>query len=228
MTTARDLIEDAAAEIGEDAADTSLSDHDAQRMLRRLRRMLDGWATERLMVYALTQETIALVAGTASYSSSGLAAGRPVKVEGAFVRDGDTDYGLTIVTDDEYQRIPAKTTQSMPEVLYPRMSMPNATLYLWPVPTAAYTLYLTLRRTFGSVAGLSTTVDLPPGYERAIVTNLAVECAPLFGTKVSDETATIARDSKAALKCLNYAPAEMDHGIPSARYPANRVTIYEG
>lgn len=227
MTTARDLVEDAAAEIGELANDTPLSSADAERILRRLNRMLSAWASERLMVYALTQETLALSTGVASYSSTLLSGGRPVRLESAMIRLDGADYPLDIVTDRDYNAIPDKTVQATPEVVYVRMSYPNATFYFWPVPSQAFTCYVTMTRDLVSSLSLSTSVALPPGYEEAIVTNLAVLIAPMFGSQASDTTIAAARDGKARLKVLNYVPVEMDLGMPTIGR-GSRHTIYEG
>lgn len=227
MTTARDLVEDAAAEIGELANDTALSSADAERILRRLNRMLSAWASERLMVYALTQETLALSAGVASYSSTLLSGGRPVRLESAMLRIDGADYPLDIVTDREYNAIPDKTVQATPEVVYARMSYPNATFYFWPVPSVSMTCYATMTRELTATLSLSTTVALPPGYEEAIVSNLALLIAPMFGTQASDTTIASARDGKARLKVLNYVPLEMSLGLPTTGR-GSRHTIYEG
>lgn len=227
MTTARDIVEDAAAEIGELATDTPLSSADAERILRRLNRMLSAWATERLMIYVRTQETLTLVAGTASYSSTGLSGGRPVRVDSAFVRIDGADYPLTIATDAEYQAIPNKTVQATPEAVYPRMSYPNATFYFYPVPSEAMTCYLTMDRELTSTLSLSTSFALPPGYEEAVVANLAVLIAPMFGTSAKEETVLAARQGKARLKAANYVPIVATLGLPGGS-AGSRTSIYEG
>ena len=217
MTTALDLIQDAAAEIGEYADDTPLSAADAQRMLRRLQRMLDSWATERLMVYTVGQETFAMTPGTASYTTASLAAGRPVAVESVFVRSGNEDTPVILTRDkSQYDDIPDKTTTGLPELCYYDAGFATGTFYFWPAPVVAYTAVVTSRRVLTGTLALATTVALPPGYELAIVTNLAVQSAPLFGGQASADTKELARSSKAALKVLNYVPGEL--GVDFALY----------
>lgn len=217
MTTARDLVEDAAAEIGELATDTPLSSADAERILRRLNRMLDSWSNERLMVYELFDETFSTSAGVASYSSSLLASGRPVKVDGVTVRVSNVDYPQTIVSAADYDAIGNKTAGGIPDRVYPQMGYPNATFYFFPVPSGVYTVTVSAYRRLQNGLTLSTTIALPPGYEEAIVSNLAMLIAPMFGTKVSEETALSARESKARIKRVNMQHSEMTIDLPTQR-----------
>lgn len=227
MTTARDLIEDAAAEIGELAADTSLSAFDANRMLRRLQQMIDGWALERLMVYTVGQESFAMTPGTASYTTASLSGGRPVAVESVFVRNDSTDSPVLLTRDKtQYDMIPDKTTTGLPELCYYDAGYTTGTFYFWPAPVVAYTCFVTSRRVLTGALALTTSITLPPGYERAIVTNLAVESAPMFGRDPSASTVDAARKSKAALKVLNYVPGEMQLDYSLQRTQSNILTGY--
>lgn len=227
MTTARDLIEDAAAEIGELAADSPLSNDDAQRMLRRLQRMLDSWSTERLMVYTVGQETFAMTPGTASYTTASLAAGRPVAVDAVMIRSGDEDSPVILTRDKaQYDLVPDKTTTGLPELCYYDAGYTTGTFYFWPAPVVAYTAVVTSRRVLTGTLALSTTIALPPGYELAIVTNLAVACAPLFGRSASAETVDAAKSSKATLKVLNYVPGEMGLDFALHRSHSNIIAGY--
>ena len=49
-------------------------------------------------------------------------------------------------------------------------------------------------------AALTSTVALPPGYRRMIITNLALELAPAFDKQPSPATIAAASDSIAAVK----------------------------
>ena len=155
MTTARDLIEDAAAEIGVFASDSALSDADAQIMLRRLNRMMDSWSAEGLAVYERYDESLTLSANVASYSTALLAGGRPVRVDGVTVTVGGVDYDMRMVSKANYDEIGYKSVAGIPDMCYVQMGMPDATLYFYPAPSAAYTAVSSPRRSTAA-AGITT------------------------------------------------------------------------
>lgn len=208
MTTARDLVEDAAAEVGVMSTDTALSDADAQLILRRLQRMLDSWANEKLIVYSTTEESFSTVDGTTRYTSASLAAGRPVAIDGMFVRSDSVDYPIEIVPRAVYDSFASKADEGLPEYCYVNAAM-TLTMDLYPTPDAVYTVYVRSRRVLTGTLTLATSISLPPGYEMAIVSNLAIAIAPLFGASAKPETVEVAKASKAALKITNYVPGLM-------------------
>lgn len=208
MTTALDLIKDAAAEIGEYASDSSLSDADAQICLRRFQRMLDSWANEKLVVYTISEESFPTVASTTRYTSASLSSGRPVKIESMFLRSNSVDTPITIIPRAVYESFSVKSQTGMPEFCYVNPAM-TLTMDFYPTPDAVYTIYVRSRRALASGLALATTVSLPPGYEMAIVSNLAIAIAPLFGSAAKPETVELAKASKAALKLTNYEPGVM-------------------
>lgn len=66
-----------------------------------------------------------------------------------------------------------------------------------------------------SVATLVSTMDLPPGYQRALMYNLAVEVATMFGLPVPQAVAAIAVQSKGDIQKLNAS-----NNIPVEDIPA--------
>lgn len=184
--------------------------------LELLNEMLESWSTEQLAVPHILQENFTLVAGTASYtigSGATFNTTRPLDVLCGFIRYSSLDYPLRILTRQEYDQIPLKTTQFLPEALYYQPSVANGVITLYGVPDQAYTLYIDSMKQLQSFAGLTTAIVLPPGYKRAIRFNLAPELAPEYNRTPSERVLAIARESKANIKRQNSRPAKLrlDH-----------------
>ena len=220
MTTALDIIKGALKLNGKLGQGESLGSYDSSDGLTALNDMLDSWWNERLAVFQIRRQTHTLVAGTGSYtigSSGTINTTRPNKIVGAFITSSSIDYPMRVIDVKAYDAISAKTTQSdIPQYLYYQPSYPLGIIYLWPVPSAANTLNYDSWLQIQSFSTLTTAVSLPPGYERALRYNLAVETAPLFG--VSEPSAIVIRiatESKAAISRTN-SPAmisQVDAGL---------------
>jgi hypothetical protein len=208
--TALDIITDALIDLGAIDPIEALTADEASHGLRRLNAMLGSWSNERLACYQILQENFALSSGVASYtigSGATFSTTRPLDILSAFIRDGGIDYPLTILTRERYDRIQAKTTQYQPEYLIYTPSVANAVITLYGVPAKAYPvtdgLYINSQKQLQNFALLTTTVVLPEGYVRALIANLALELAPAYRRKPSDELMAIARESKANIKRTN-------------------------
>ena len=206
MATANDIITDALADIGAIDPIEPLTANEAAHGLRKLNELLESWSNESLAVYQILQENFATVAGTASYTIGSGATWnttRPLRIESAFLRSNSIDYPLTVLNREEYDWLPLKTTQYQPEYLFYYPAVANGTVTLYGVPDAIYTVFLNSYKQLQSFAALTDVVVLPPGYLRAIKSNLALELAPGYNREPSALLAAIARDSKAAIKRLN-------------------------
>ena len=209
-TTPTTMIIRALQMIGEKPIGGTLSSGEQTSYLSVLNAMMDSWGLERLMVYQLLQESKALTAGVGSYtigSGGTFNTTRPNKiVDPCFIRDADSfDSPLMIIDAEQYGSLPVKSTgNTYPEYLFYDSAFVGSlgTIYLYPLPDAGLTLYINSWKQLQSFATISDTVTLPPGYQRAIESNLAIELAPGF-TSVSPEVMKIARDSKAAVKRVN-------------------------
>lgn len=227
MATASSMIFRALRLIGEKAPGGSLSATEQSVYLDDLNSMLDSWQIERLMCYHVSQESFALTASTASYTigtNGTFATARPTRiVDPCFVRDAsNVDTPLKLIPVDSYGSIPVKSgSNSYPQYLYYDhgfSSTSTATISLYPPPQAGLTLFINSVKQLQSFGSISTVMVLPPGYQRAIEFNLAIELSGGL-TSVSPEVAKVARESKAALKTMNLPDTMMsvDLGIAYAR-----------
>ena len=206
--TARRLITRSLRDLGVLAIGETPTGAEAMDALDTLNELLESWSLERLMVYVITEVSKALTGGTASYTigtGGSINTTRPLRIENAVVRDANNlDLPVQILTRDEFTRIGLKQTQSTyPCWLYydNAWSAGLGTITLWPVPSASdKSLRLWLWQPLPSVASLETSINLPPGYTRALRSNLAVELAAEYGQELDAALLGVAIDSKAVIK----------------------------
>lgn len=206
--TGRDLVSACLRLIGATAPGETPAASEATEGLAALNRMIDSWSTEGLLIYAVTEEApLTLTAGdaTVTLGTGGDITTRPMRIEKAFIRHNSIDYPITkFLTVDEYARIPDKSVQTpYPYELYDDGGYPQRTLKLYPTPSAGHQLILFTLRPLTSIATLDTVLSLPPGYERALVYNGAVELSPEYGRPADPAVVQIAVESKAGLKRAN-------------------------
>jgi len=211
MTTVRDLINDSLKEIGTLAIGEVASAAEAQDCLRALNQLIQTWQTESLVVYAKNQQIFTYpTTGQQSYTigpTGDFVTTRPVRIDAALNRDSnDNDYWFYVARDfsDYAQLITKKVSAQLQTVLYYDPTYPNGTIYLWPTPSdSTYRLVLWTWTSVTEFATLDDTISLPPGYERALRTNLAVEIVPRYGRPLNPTLAQMAMDSKAQIKRTN-------------------------
>jgi hypothetical protein len=204
----------------------TLDDDESTDGLTALNAMLDSWQLERLSVYQITQGSYSWAGALASKtigSGGAISAQRPVRIDSAFFTDsGSQWHELTVLQDRaEYDAFVIKTTQSStPQYLFMDPAYPLATIYLYPVPSSTITLKLNTWQTLQSFSALTTDLALPPGYQRAIEFNLAIEFGAEFGVDVPKDVRVIAIQSKAAVKNLNMPSmvARLDTAVSAGRY----------
>lgn len=207
--TARSLITRSLRDLGALAVGETATAEEASDALTSLNELLEAWSLERLMVYHIAEVTKTLTASTASYTigaGGSINTARPLRIENAVLRDANNlDIPVRLLTRQEYAGIYLKqTTSTYPYWLYYDNNY-NAsgygTITVWPVPsTSDKTLRLWLWQPLSNVATLDTTINLPPGYTRALRSGLAIELAAEYGRDVPESLAVVALESKAAIK----------------------------
>ena len=220
MAEARDIVTDALREIGVLAAGEVATADEANNGLVVLNRMLDTWAAERLMIYTVTRTTWAIVASDGQYSvgSGGdVNVARPVHANDITVNymdstpDPDAEYPLRPLTDAGYAALdPKGQTDTLPQLFYYNPTYPLGTLTLWPAPTSTtLTGVLYAPAAVSQFAALDTAVSLPPGYEEALVKNLALRLAPSYGRPPDQMLVDYAREVKGIVKRANRRLVDM-------------------
>lgn len=223
MATALEVITAALKEINVLASGETASGDDATDGLAALNRLRDQWAAERLMIYPLGRTTLVLSNATSypvgpqtpSPAQAWFNMARPMFIDhvGYVVTttDPDTEYPLRQLTNAEWEQLPQKgLTGSIPTAWWYDATYPNGLLYLWPIPTDSGLTGVIYAPTAGvAFTSLSESVAGPPGWERCMVKNLAIEMLPSYGRQPDPLLMEQARDSKSVVKRSNGTVREM-------------------
>jgi len=189
---------------------------DTDTALEALNNLLASWRNDNLTIFSSTKLTLSLVASTASYTigpTGDLVTTRPISIEYAYQTISNTDYGVAIQTQEEYDRINDKTTTGdLVHLIAYNPTMADGTLSVWPIPNANTSLYLTVNTTL-DVLTAGTTLSFPPGWERALGANLAVEIAPEYGIEVPQSVMMLAQKSLTEIKRANLRPVKLNSGL---------------
>jgi hypothetical protein len=213
--TALDLITRSHVLAGIAAVEDTLPGPDANNGLLSLNSLLESLRLQGLTVSTVTRVTKAIVSGSASYTvgvGADIVAERPLHVDAArllLASSPDIEIPLQVLLQDEWERVTAKDqTSTLPSKVYYNPTFPLGTLYVHPVATditAELVLYLPTALT--APALLSTVLSLPPGYERMLRYNLAVDLCAEYQRPVDPNVRQIAIDALAWLKRNNVRPA---------------------
>ena len=183
-----------------------------------LNQMLDSWRNDKLMCYAIQDQSITLAAAQTTRTmgpTGNLVTTRPVEIQTAYIVVGNQSYQVEIINEDEYARIPDKTaTAPYPNRIYYQPSMPDGTIYMYPVTSGASTLHVLTRTPVLAYAATTDTVTLPPGWEQAISFNLAVHMASDWGKPVPPKVEQIAASSLRSIKRMNSKPIKIYSELP--------------
>lgn len=209
MATGQTLVNRAMRLLGLINSGESPTSTESDDALIAINAMLDSWRNDRLMTYALQDESLTLVAADFSYtigSGGQLNTTRPVSIESCYCRANSLDYPVRVIQFDEWNSIVDKTaTSDIPEVVYYEPTMATGTLLVWPVPTTANVLHLTTRVPLTALV-LGTTVSLPPGWEDAIASNGAIAIAAEFQIDPRQSVVKMSQDSLKGIKRINSRP----------------------
>jgi hypothetical protein len=182
---------DAAMELGILPQGEALAAGDAFFLLRKLNRIIDNWNADRQAVtddqflsFTLTPSLNPHTIGPtlATWDTT-----RPVSVEGVQLTIGSSGtLELMKRTAAWFQALTDPTlTSETPTDFYYNPTWPNGSLYLYPVPSAAYVVQLLVR---GIIAGdyeLDEELPLAPGYRDALTLTLAEESLAAYGSALT-------------------------------------------
>lgn len=216
--TALDVLTDALELLQVYAPGETISAADSSRALSTLNDMLDDWSNYTLACYTILEQSLVLVPNQQQYTigPGGYVNGtRPLKIlDGpgtAYVQDGNgNNYPVDVVPRDKWNMYGNRSiliTSDFPDTLFYDPQFPLGIINLMPVPTINYTLFFDSYQQLAGLNDLFATLALPPGYKRAITTNLAVCLKPYFKTAQIDPLIIIeAQRTLGNVKVTNMRP----------------------
>lgn len=220
MSTALNIITRAMKKVGILSKTESPTADEAEDALSSLNELLLSWSNDATSIYARTTENFSLVGSTNTYSigtSQTFNTTRPVNILDAYIRINNIDYQMDVINEDMYNDIGDKSSLGRPILLTYTQSYPYGSIRVWPTPDQAYTIYLVCEKPLTSYA-LADTVSLPPGWERALIYNLAVELAPEYGMQPDQGIFKIAGESKGLISRTVMKNKSMDVPVSPRNY----------
>ena len=211
MVTARDIILLSLKQIGAIGVGQTPSAEDINDAFSHLNMMIQGWNATRYNVFHLQDiEVVGNGIATRTIGPTGqIVNSRPYRIDSAYVRLNPTSqspadiYIKVLQSKEDYNQISVKNITSIPSIVFLDTTFPNSTLYMWPIPTNQYTVFLSVLAELEQFDNLSDVINLPGVYMEAILFNLCLRIAPLFGIQCARETVVMAKQSLSKLKMSN-------------------------
>lgn len=173
--------------------------------LEAMNSMLQSWSSAPQPLFFVTREELTLTTSKVSYTigdGGDLDTTRPQQVMDSYITINETDFIVKRRNRDQYDRVATKTTEGRPSNFYYEPEYPLGVLRFYPVPEENFSFTLISLKPFPAY-GINDEMALPPGYERAIKYNLAMEIADNYGKQLSPLTKHIAGGSFKMLKNVN-------------------------
>lgn len=212
--TLLDVITDSITYIGQAGIGRSISPEQAQQALRKANRMLQKWSLQKLMLYFITVRAFLLSANVQDYTvgPTGVPFGavtRPVFVESgiAAVPNSSMQNPLNILDKTQWDALPDSGVvcgpNGTPASVWPEYTYPNLAFHVSPIPSTAVTIRLGTWEILQQFVAITDVLNLPPGYEEALMYNLAVEISGDYDQPVTSDLAALAADALNTIKTNN-------------------------
>ncbi len=184
-------------------------------------------------------EGITLVVAQASYTvgengTPSLNTQRPEQIIGSYVRSGSYDYPVEVVGEEYYRTLIDKTLSGMPEKIWYNPTAPNGTIYAYPVPDAADTLYIQSVKSLSEPTSLTQnlldTVTIPRKYHNPLCWMLALEMCEEYGKAPSQLMVSRSEEGKRQLMAMNFSrkcnPVYIEAGVTTSRNRRGNILTY--
>ena len=144
--------------------------------------------------------------GQYSFGSGGdINVTRPLQIESALVRKDNLDYPVQLIESRVWNTIYNKeTTSNYPRSLYYRASFPLGEINLYPKPSETNTLILQVWEQLTQITDMNATLTFPPGYNKFLKYQLAMDLATEYGKQVTQDIRYEAKETKKWVETANY------------------------
>lgn len=179
----------------------------------KLNELLASWSSADLDVFATVKAVFNLTANTGSYTIGPAATfntTRPQAITQAncITGNGGLYFPIQILSAQDFSKIIERnSTQQIIKALWYDNQYPTGTIYIAPLPSGATSIELFMWQQLAQLANLAATFDMPPGYERAVRLNLAVEICPMFGKPPDQLLLDRAMAALGTIRALNAPPS---------------------
>lgn len=157
---------------------------------------IDAWNADGSIVFALKQNITQLttlkqiyqigpVSPINAYTTPDIIVPlRPLKLYSAnftYLSQPQLELPMYILSAEEWADIRVKQIYTtISNKVYLDEQYPVGNIYMWPIPTNTFTLVLWYWDGLNSNCTLDTVLQYPPGYEKAIIYDMAINLAPMF------------------------------------------------
>jgi hypothetical protein len=214
MAVFMDLATDAYRKIGYYAPGEIISNADIEQALNCANAMIDSWSNESLSCFSILTQSVVLQSGVGQYSigPGGTVNGpRPLRLiggpGGAYAMDDNGNrYGIDVVPEDFWNTVTSNTdiNANIPLYCWLDPQYPLAFLNFWPIPNLNWTAYWTSYAQLADFSSITGAFSFPPGYQKAIQDNLAIELWPYcFKGEIPNTLVQIASKSLGNIKRTN-------------------------
>ncbi len=241
MTTALDLITGAFQAARVYAPGEVLLASDAAQGFTLLNQLFDSWSNESLTCYAIAEQSFVPSVGITSYTiglgppAGVIALQRPIRLitgpGAAYLMDTNNNrYPVRVVAQDEWNLIwnLVSVTSNLPDTIFYDPQFPLGVINIFPQPnTTDVRMFFDSYLQLTDFADMNAAVQLPPGYERAIQQNLALELEPYYPTSIITQLLNRqAAESKGNVKRSNIRPVEALYDRFLTKNAVSRYNIY--
>lgn len=190
--TVFEVIQQALQLIGAVSFGESIEAPVSQSSLMQLNSMLRKWSNNYVnykaydYTFTTSANTPVITMGSANNGEfPGPAYGdileRPASIEQVDVIMGTLTFPVRIKSYPEYTRLPIKNVVSIPATAYFKEGMPFDELWFFPQVPSGYSIRIVGKSYLPQYTNISNSIVLPPEYVEAIIYNLALHLAPMFG-----------------------------------------------